>query len=82
MGDVGQAERIADLDMRLNTLSGQTKAQQVQINMLLDQNAAIRNALQLILQGRWDGEMPHATAFVKALDPNNVNWEPVPFWPQ
>ncbi len=36
-------------------------------------------ALRLILEGRWTGEMPHAEAQVKALAPGDQDWSAVPF---
>lgn len=53
---------------------------EAQLQQLLDQNAAIYNALKLVLQGRWQGEMPHAEAFTKSLNPDEAgSWSAVPF---
>lgn len=62
------------IEERLKVLEDRTKT-------LGDQNEAIRVALSLILQGRWNGEMPHADAFVKSLttNPEKNDWSAVSF---
>ncbi len=48
------------------------------IEQLEQQVAHLTRALEMVLEGRWTGDMPHAAAEVKAVDPT---WEgePVPF---
>lgn len=43
------------------------------------QQNVIYQVLKLILQGRFTGDMPHAEAFAKSLNPSDSNWSAVEF---
>jgi len=52
---------------------------QQRIELLEKQQAYTVDVLKLIIQGRWTGEMPHAEALLKALNPSDTDWQAVPF---
>ena len=49
------------------------------IGQLEKQQALTVDILKLMIQGRWTGEMPHAEAFLKAINPGDTDWSAVPF---
>lgn len=49
------------------------------LELLERQQAMTIEALKLVLQGRWKGDLPTAEAMLKAINPSDTDWEPVPF---
>lgn len=49
------------------------------IQLLEQQQAMTVTLLRLLLEGRWTGEMPHAEALLKAINPADTDWSAVPF---
>lgn len=52
---------------------------QDRVELLEKQQALTVAVLKLILQGRWSGDLPNAEAVLKAINPNDTDWQAVPF---